>query len=108
MRRVHRTFLEHFQYLGIYECKECGKENSVPRPFQHHLGPHSRCPRCGTLRLSRLKEPDRIDRMHGGFLNLLERLAGGGKLIHCRFCRLQFYDRRPLASETSAPVKNPA
>jgi hypothetical protein len=45
----------------------------------------------------KLKHPDRIDRMHTGFLNLVERLAGKGKLFHCRWCRLQFYDRRPLA-----------
>jgi hypothetical protein len=32
-------------------------------------------------------------------LNLLERIAGRGKLFHCRWCRLQFYDRRPLSSE---------
>jgi hypothetical protein len=50
----------------------------------------------------RLKERDRIDRVHGGVLNLLERLAGGGKLHHCRWCRLQFYDRRQLASEVTA------
>jgi hypothetical protein len=102
LRRVHRTLLERFQYLAIYECLECDLDTFVPRPYQHHLGPYSRCPHCGTLRLSRLKQRDRIDRMHRGFLNVLERLAGG-KLIHCRFCRLQFYDRRPLAAEAPTP-----
>jgi hypothetical protein len=90
--------LERFLYLAIYECPDCDIETFVPRPYQHHFGPHSRCPHCGTLRLIRLKQRDRIDRMHGGFLNALERIAGG-KLVHCRFCRLQFYDRRPLATE---------
>ena len=98
LRRVHRTLLERFLYLAIYECPDCDIETFVPRPYQHHFGPHSRCPHCGTLRLIRLKQRDRIDRMHGGFLNALERIAGG-KLVHCRFCRLQFYDRRPLATE---------
>ena len=98
LRRVHRTLLERFLYLAIYECPDCDTETFIPRPFQHHFGPHCRCPHCGTLRLIRLKQRDHIDRMHGGFLNALERIAGG-KLMHCRFCRLQFYDRRPLASE---------
>jgi hypothetical protein len=31
--------------------------------------------------------------MRSGMLNLLNRL-GGGKLYHCWFCRLQFYDVR--------------
>jgi hypothetical protein len=49
----------------------------------------------------RLKEPDHIDKCHTGLLNLLERMAGG-KLYHCRYCRIQFYDRRRLANEVAA------
>jgi hypothetical protein len=105
---VHRTFFERFQYLAIYECRECDCEQYVDRPFTHHFGPHCRCPCCGTYRLSRLKDRDRIDRMQRGFLNLLERLAGTGRLVHCRFCRVQFYDRRILASEAAtATVQEP-
>jgi hypothetical protein len=36
--------------------------------------------------------------MEGGFLHLIERLAGG-RIYHCRFCRVQFHDRRELAPE---------
>jgi hypothetical protein len=39
--------------------------------------------------------------MYTGLLNLLERMAGG-KLYHCRYCRIQFWDRRRLASEVAA------
>ena len=42
------------------------------------------------------KQPDKIDRKHGGFLNLVERIAGKGRLFHCRWCRLQFFDRRAV------------
>jgi DNA-directed RNA polymerase subunit RPC12/RpoP len=105
LRRVHRTLGEHFRYLAIYECRECETETFVPRRYRHHLGPHCRCPLCGTQRLSRLRRPDRIDRMHDGFLNWLERLAGGGRLPNCGFCRLQFYDRQPLASEVLGRAK---
>lgn len=101
LRRVHRTFFERFNYMAIYECQQCEREEYVSRPFRYHLGPACRCPLCGTYRVVRLKERDHIDRFHHGFLNLLERLAGG-KLHHCRWCRMQFYDRRKLASELSA------
>ncbi len=101
LKRVHRTFFERFPYMAIYECRNCENEELVPRRFMYHLGRECRCPQCGTLKLKRLKAPDHIDRMHTGFLNFLERLSGG-QLYHCRFCRLQFYDRRPLASELAS------
>src|SRR5690348_8762741 len=109
LRRVHRTFFERFSYMAIYECRECKREEFVPRRYRLHFGNTCRCPQCGTYRVIRLKQPDKIDRRHGGFLNFLERLVGG-KLHHCRYCRIQFYDRRPLASEvgsTEAPEPQP-
>jgi DNA-directed RNA polymerase subunit RPC12/RpoP len=98
---VHRTFRERLQYLAIFKCNACQAEAFAAHPYSYHQGPHCRCPRCGTYRLSRLKERDRIDRMQRGFFNLVKRLAGG-RLVHCRICRLQFYDRRVLASEARA------
>ncbi len=86
--------------MAIYHCHTCQKEQHVPRRFRYHFGPSCRCPLCGSYRVSRLKQPDKIDRKHGGFLNLLERLAGKGRLFHCRWCRLQFFDRRALAADT--------
>ena len=99
LRRVHRTFFERFGYMAIYECHKCEREEFVPRRYRYHLGPSCRCPLCGTYRVVRLKEPDKIDRKHGGFLNLVERLLGKGRMFHCRWCRLQFFDRRSLAAE---------
>jgi len=98
LKPVHRTFFEYFAYMAVYECDNCEIEELVPRLYMYHFGRECRCPQCGTMKLKRLKAPDHIDRMHTGFLNLLERLSGG-QLYHCRFCRLQFYDRRPLVSE---------
>ncbi len=102
LRRVHRTFMERFSYMAIYACKECENEEYLQRSYKYHFGPHARCPRCGTLRIVKLKERDKIDPMYVGFLNLMERLAGG-RLFHCRYCRCQFYDRRRTASESSQP-----
>lgn len=77
------------------------------RRWRYHFGGGPRCPQCGSFRISKLRAPDRIDPMRSGFLNLMERL-GHGKLYHCRFCRVQFYDRRePEANETPA-VSTPA
>lgn len=104
VRRVHRTFFERFSYMAIYACKQCENEEFVPRRYRYHFGPHTRCPRCGTYRVSKLKEPDKIDPVYGGFLDFLERLAGGGKLFHCRYCRVQFYDRRRLATDPDPSV----
>jgi DNA-directed RNA polymerase subunit RPC12/RpoP len=101
MRRVHRTLMERFSYLAIYSCKDCHAEDNLPRAHQLHRGKAARCPKCGTFRLSRLKEPDRIDPMHTGLLNRLEKMAGG-RLFHCRYCRIQFWDRRRLQSEIAA------
>ena len=36
-------------------------------------------------------------------VNFLKRMSGG-KLVHCRYCRLQFFDRRPLAPESGEPM----
>ena len=105
MRRIHRTMVERISYLAIFQCLVCEREQQVPRPFHLRFGPHARCPKCGTYRLTRLGEPDGIDPIQGGFLNLIERLRHGN-LFHCRFCRVQFYDRRPL--RTTAPEPPPA
>src|ERR1017187_9057443 len=59
--RVHRTFLERFNYMAIYECHKCKRQEFVPRRFRYHLGPSCRCPKCGTYRVVRLKHPDKID-----------------------------------------------
>src|SRR5579872_1509349 len=101
LRRVHRTFLERFGFMAIYACRECETEEFIPRRYRYHFGPHARCPRCGTLRIVKLKEKDHIDPMYVGFLNFLEWLVRG-KLHHCRYCRCQFYDRRTLAAEVHA------
>jgi hypothetical protein len=103
LRRVHRTFFERLSYMAIYECRKCEREEYAPRRYRYHFGPTCRCPVCGTYRVVKLKRRDKIDKMHTGFLNLLERIAGKSRLFHCRWCRLQFYDRRPLAPKTSEP-----
>ncbi len=49
-----------------------------------------------------LKRRDGIDKMHAGFGNFLHKIAGG-KLYHCWFCRLQFYDVRQRFNADQKP-----
>ncbi len=93
--------------MAIYQCAECEREEYMPRPYRYHFGTECRCPKCGTYRLAKLEKPDKIDKMHHGLLNFVERVTGGGKLYSCCFCRLQFYDRRHLAPRnvTVRPVE---
>ncbi len=106
LKRVHRTFLERFSYLAIYECRDCENEEFIPRRYTFHLGDQARCPKCGTYRITKLKGPDKIDKMFNGPLNSLEKLLGG-KLHHCCFCRIQFFDRRKLAPRVNVQPYTP-
>jgi len=103
LRRVHRTFWERVGYMARYECRACKREEYAPRRYRYHFGPHCRCPICGTYRVAKLKQRDRIDKMQTGFLNLMERIASKGQLFHCRWCRLQFFDRRPMSADATRP-----
>ena len=105
LKRVHRTFLERFSYLAIYECRDCENEEFIPRSYTFHFGEKVRCPRCGTYRITKLRGPDKIDKMAGGLWNTFEKIAGGSKLYHCCFCRVQFYDRRKMAPRTNVQPK---
>lgn len=97
--------------MAKYRCRECRSVETATRSYRNHFGSRCRCPRCGTYRISKLKARDKIDKMETGFLNLIEKWLGGS-LYHCRFCRIQFYDRRKyspgLASGLSSTVQRPA
>ena len=79
---------------------------TLTRSFRNHFGELCRCPRCGTLRVTKLKERDKIDKMETGIFNMVERLLGG-KLYHCRFCRVQFFDRRDVGSAPTESAPPP-
>ena len=101
LQRVHRTFAERFFYMGVFTCPQCKDVSRIARRYTYYLGEHTRCPLCGTFRLRMLAEKDHIDRMLKTVMNTWHRMRGG-RLYHCRYCRVQFYDTRPLAEETSA------
>jgi hypothetical protein len=49
------------------------------------------CPFCGTHKLHRLAEPDRIDPLRWNLFSLA-RWIFRPHIYHCRYCRIQFYD----------------
>jgi DNA-directed RNA polymerase subunit RPC12/RpoP len=100
LQRVHRTFFQQLHYSAAFQCAACGIAEYAPFAYKLHFGPYARCPRCGTVRIVKRRKRDLVDPMHWSFLTILERLAGG-KLCHCHYCRIQFYDRRELAPEAS-------
>ena len=101
LRRIHRTLVERLSYMGVFECPECNDVHRVARQITYYRGPQARCPHCGTFRLRALASRDHIDRMLKTPMSLLQKMMGG-RLYHCRYCRLQFYDRRGLAQESAA------
>jgi uncharacterized Zn finger protein len=107
LRRIHRTFWQRFKYQAYYRCKDCGAEEPHHRIYPYRYGEYARCPRCGTFRVTRLQERDRIDRFHSSLANFLARVRGGS-IYHCKFCRLQFYDFRPKRDETARTVNGAA
>ena len=101
LRRVHRGFLQQFRYAAVFEYSGCGLKEYAPRPYRFHFGPHVRCPRCGTRRVTKRRQRDRIDPMYWSLLTAAELVLGAGKLFHCHLCRIQFYDRRNLAPDAA-------
>lgn len=101
LNRVHRSWKERLFFMGVFECRKCNQIQRFPRRYTFYLGENTRCPLCGTYRLRLLAEKDHIDRMLKTPINIFRRITGG-KIYHCRFCRVQFYDKRPLAEQTSA------
>ena len=90
--------MERFFYMGVFECPQCKEVRRIARRYTYYLSKEARCPLCGTYRLRALAERDHIDKMHWNPINRMQRFLGG-HLYHCRYCRVQFYDRRPLAEE---------
>ncbi len=91
--RVRRTFRQKFIYHAVLKCKKCGRPESRDQWYLFLFGRKSRCPRCGSFRVEKLRGVDHIDPMYKNPLSYLQKFLGAG-LHWCPFCRLQFYDLR--------------
>ena len=102
-RRRPRTFLERFLNRAKLECSRCGITWYWRRVlFQNH----ATCPECGTLRLSKRKKYDRIDRISSSLTRKMLSLLGA-PIYHCTFCRFQFRDYRSLDANRRSAVQAP-
>ena len=102
--RVPRKFHQKFVYHAVLTCKDCGGREERDQWFLFLFGKTSRCPRCGSFRVEKLRGVDHIDPMYKNPLSYLQKYFGGN-LHWCPFCRLQFYDIR---QRVPAPKRPPA
>jgi len=101
--RRRRTWKEKLVAQAVFKCQDCGAGHAEDQWYLFLLGRVSRCPRCGTRRIQRLRKPDPIDPLYRNPFSYLQRFLGG-YLHRCPYCRLQFYDvREKSLKETPGP-----
>src|SRR3954447_17635013 len=103
--RVRRKFLQRFAYHAVLLCKNCGRNEFMDQWYLFLFGLTSRCPRCGSFKVEKLRGVDHIDPMYKNPLSYLQKFFGAA--VHwCPFCRLQFYDLRKKGNlaKRSSPV----
>ncbi len=100
--RIRRSFWQKLKYQAVYRCKDCARLMGG-KASQPMFSGWSVCPRCGTRELRVRRKRDNVDSMSHGLLSRLEGLLGAA-LHHCEFCRLQFYDFRPVAEKRPKSV----
>ena len=106
LTRSHRRGPERFIFSHTFRCRDCSYRVRESHLQTGLFGKFAECPRCGNIAPDKRKKPDRVDSMLHSPLRFLHWLMGG-QLYHCVFCRLQFYDRRPLRPRVSKPETRP-
>jgi predicted nucleic acid-binding Zn ribbon protein len=101
--RAHRSFLQRLLYSAIYRCHKCGQSEKLYHrhwfvSFHLVFSTHSRCVRCGGVRVYRVLKRDGVDSYSKHPVSLFQKLLFA-PLVKCPACRLQFHDfRKPDAS----------
>jgi DNA-directed RNA polymerase subunit RPC12/RpoP len=95
---VRRTLAEKLARNRVYECTQCGERQTSGGWLLVERSRNASCPSCGSFRINFRRTPDKIDRMYTSPSNFFKRIFGG-VLYKCRYCRLQFYDLRPLRDQ---------
>jgi hypothetical protein len=80
----------------MHRCARCRRQEFQPRAIVFHFSRRVRCPRCGTDKVNTARRRDHVDKLYKNPLSLVQLLLGG-RLYHCYYCRLQFYDLRKPA-----------
>jgi hypothetical protein len=98
--RTRRYLWEKPIYSVIFTCRTCESRVGAKRNFFRYFGGYAKCPRCGSEELKARKKRDGIDTLIKNPISVLQSLTGG-KLYHCLFCRIQFYDLRDRVKQRS-------
>jgi len=107
LTRRHRKWYQRFVYKQVLQCRKCGIESQTPREFTLKPTAIVQCPRCHTNKVSRRIAPDKIDPVIKSFGSMIQGLLGG-RLYHCNYCRIQFYDLRHSMKATPAGNDTPS
>lgn len=100
--RTHRSFWEKPIYSIVFCCRSCNYRVGAKQDFFRQFSWNTLCPRCGNMDVEKRKTRDKIDKLIHSPLSVLNSLLGG-KLYHCVFCRIQYYDIR---SRLPKPVRS--
>src|SRR6266542_1368572 len=97
--RTHRRPLQKLVFSEVFRCTKCGADVKRLHPIldlelSFVFSRYTRCIRCCTPRVQRLKKRDPIDSVSMHITSQLLRLTGA-PLNKCPACRLQYYDWRP-------------
>jgi hypothetical protein len=93
LARTHRKFWEKPIYSIMFRCRGCDYRVGGKQDYFRQLTLHTLCPRCGNRDVEKRKTRDRIDKVIYSPLSMLNAFLGG-RLYHCVFCRIQYYDVR--------------
>jgi hypothetical protein len=82
----------------MYECPKCNRRVGAYHNFLYShvrflFARHSRCIRCGSEAVQRLKKRDKVDGFSHNPLALVQAVTGA-PVNRCSPCRLQFFDWR--------------
>ena len=105
--RSHRRGIEKLIFSQAYRCKGCNHRKCESYLMTGLFDKYACCPRCGNPVPDRRSRRDKVDSMLHTPLRMLHWMLGG-KLYHCVFCRLQFYDIRPIKSAAVSQRADPS
>ncbi len=106
--RRHRTFRERLRCAAIYECANCHCRD-VESYLEHFpmFSRTARCPECSNTALRVQLCPDPVERLLRHPLSYFQKVLKA-PLLYCPYCRLQFYDWRPLHAPAPQPGRQSA
>ena len=102
MQRSRRKPLERLVIAQAYRCAECRSRVRVTKWRSLLDRRYVCCPRCKGHDVQVLPRIDPVEHLDRHLHRFVHKWLGA-PLFYCRFCRLQFFDRRPRSKD--GPLK---